>query len=102
MTEIPALPSAAVETPPSAPASRPVNLRDTSGYLVADVRGRVVGRVDAPMYGRSPETPDALAVRFGLLSHRRRLIPTASIEQIDERTRVIGLRIDRETIRTFL
>ena len=78
------------------------DLRRTSGFLVADARGRIVGRVEGPMYGTSPETPDALAVRFGFLARRRRLVPAESIEQIDDGLRVIGLRVDREAIRSFL
>ena len=78
------------------------DLRQTAGFLVADARGRVVGRVECPMYGSSPETPDALSVRSGFLARRRRLVPAESIEQIDGGTRVIGLRIERESIRTFL
>ena len=54
------------------------------------------------MYGTSPEVPDALSVRSGFLSRRRRLVPAESIEQIDGGSRVIGLRIDRDSIRTFL
>ena len=79
-----------------------LDLRNTTGYLVADARGRVVGKVECPMYGTSPETPDALAVRSGFLSRRRRLVPAETIELIDGGSRVIGLRIDRESIRTFL
>jgi len=79
-----------------------VDLRSTAGYLVADARGRVVGRVECPMYGSSPETPDALAVRSGFFARRRRLVPAETIEQIDGGTKVIGLRVDKETIRTFL
>jgi hypothetical protein len=79
-----------------------IDLRGTTGYLVADSRGRIVGRVECPMYGTSAETPDALAVRSGFLARRRRLVPADTIEQIDGGTRVIGLRIDRESIRTFL
>jgi hypothetical protein len=79
-----------------------LDLRRTSGFLVADVRGRIVGRVEGPMYGTSPETPDALSVRFGFLARRRRLVPADSIEQIDDGSKVIGLRVDRESIRTFL
>jgi hypothetical protein len=52
--------------------------------------------------GRDPgETPDARAVRFSLLRRRRRLVSTAAIAAIDDRTRVIGLCIDRDEIRTF-
>jgi hypothetical protein len=55
------------------------------------------------MYGTSPEQPDALSVRAGIFSRRRRrLVPAESIEQIDDGTRVIGLRVDRESIKTFL
>jgi hypothetical protein len=79
-----------------------LDLRDTAGYLVADARGRIVGKVECPMYGTSPETPDALSVRSGFLARRRRLVPAETIEQIDGGTRVIGLRIERDSIRTFL
>ena len=79
-----------------------VDLRATAGYLVADARGRVVGRVECPMYGSSPETPDALSVRSGFLARRRRLVPAETIEQIDGGSKVIGLRVERDAIRTFL
>ena len=79
-----------------------VDLRATAGYLVADARGRVVGRVECPMYGSSPETPDALSVRSGFLARRRRLVPAETSEQIDGGSKVIGLRVERDAIRTFL
>ena len=79
-----------------------LDLRGTAGFLVADARGRVVGRVECPMYGTSPEEPDALSVRSGFLARRRRLVPAESIEQIDGGSNVIGLRVDRDSIRTFL
>jgi len=103
MTEASALPFPLVDRDRSAAASAgTLDLRVVSGFLVADVRGRFVGRVEGPMYGSSEATPDALAVRFGLLWRRRRLIPAGSIELIDAKTKVVGLRVDRETIRTFL
>ena len=83
----------------SVPASQ---LLQTSGYLVADARGRVVGRVECPMYGTSPEEPDALSVRSGWLARRRRLVPADSIEQIDNGTKVIGLSVDRDACLSFL
>ena len=83
-------------------SSLAVDLRRTEGFLVADARGRVVGTVECPMYGTSPEEPDALSVRSGWLARRRRLVPAESIEQIDDSSRVIGLRVEREAIRTFL
>ena len=78
------------------------DLRGTRGYLVADARGRLVGRVECPMYGSKPDEPDALAVRTGFFARRRRLVPADAIDQIDGKTRVIGLSIDREGLRSFL
>ena len=79
-----------------------IDLTRTAGFLVADARGRIVGKVECPMYGSSAETPDALSVRSGFLARRRHLVPADSIEQIDDGSRVIGLRVDRDSIRTFL
>jgi hypothetical protein len=78
-----------------------LDLRETIGYTVADASGRIVGRVECPLFGSSPEVPDALAVRTGFLA-RRRLVPAESIEQIDGGTRVIGLRIERDSLSSFL
>jgi len=77
------------------------DLRSVKGFLVADARGRVVGRVESPMYGTTPDTPDALAVRSGFMRGRR-LVPAEAIGAIDQSTRVIGLSVVRESIRTFL
>ena len=79
-----------------------IDLTTTSGFLVADNRGRLVGRVECPMYGTRPDQPDALAVRSGFFSRRRRLVPAETIEQIDGLSGVIGLRVDRKSIRSFL
>lgn len=78
-----------------------LDLRSVTGFLVADSRGRVVGRVEGPMYGTSPEVPDALAVRTGFLRGRR-LVPAEAIGEVDGATRVIGLRVVRESVRRFL
>lgn len=78
------------------------DLRGTRGYLVADNRGRVVGRVECAMYGTEPDVPDALAVRTGFFARRRRLVPADAIDQIDGRTRVIGLSVERDGLRRFL
>ena len=77
-------------------AAAAIDLTSTTGYLVADVRGRV----EAPMYGTSPDVPDALAVRSGFL-RRRRLVPADAISAIDGRSGVIGLRLVRESIQSF-
>jgi hypothetical protein len=79
-----------------------LDLRRTTGYLVADVAGRVVGRVECPMYGRTPDVPDALSVRSGFLSRRRRLVPAEAIKEIDGSSGVVGLSVERDTIRAFL
>jgi hypothetical protein len=79
-----------------------LDLRNTAGFLVADARGRLVGRVECPMYGTAPDRPDALSVRSGFLSRRRRLVPAEAIEQIDDSSGVIGLRIERDSLRRFL
>ena len=78
------------------------DLRRTAGYLVADRRGRIVGTVECPMYGTAPDVPDALSVRGGFLSRRRRLVPAEVIEDIDGDSGVIELSVDRDEIRSFL
>jgi membrane protein YdbS with pleckstrin-like domain len=54
------------------------------------------------MYGTRPDEPDAVAVRKGFFTRRRHLVPVEAIEQIDGTSGVIGLRIPRESIRSFL
>jgi hypothetical protein len=80
----------------------PLNLVDTAGYLVADNRGRVVGKVECPMYGTLPDVPDALAVKSGFMSRHRRLVPADTIAEVDRRSNVVALRVARESIRRFL
>jgi len=65
-------------------AALAIDLRRTSGYIVADRQGRLVGKVECPMYGTAPD------------------IPADTIDQIDGTSGVIGLRVDRESIRSFL
>jgi hypothetical protein len=83
----------------SVPASA---LLQTPGFLVADARGRVVGRVECPMYGTQPDIPDALSVRRGFFGRKRRLVPADTIDQIDGSSGVIGLLVEREALRSFL
>ncbi len=82
-------------------AARPDLLR-TIGYLVADAKGRIVGTVEAPMYGTAPDVPDAVSVRSGFLSRRRSLVPADAISEIDNRTGVIGLSVDRDAVLSVL
>jgi hypothetical protein len=79
-----------------------LNLVDTAGFLVADNRGRIVGKVECPMYGTLPDVPDALSVRAGFFSRHRRLVPADTIADVDQVTRIVGLRVARESIRRFL
>jgi hypothetical protein len=78
------------------------DLRRTTGYIVADSRGRVLGKVESPMYGTRPDAPDALAVRKGFFARRRHLVPADAISEIDRGSGVIELRVPRESIRSFL
>lgn len=80
-----------------------LDLSVTRGFLVADVTGRPLGRVECPMYGSAPDRPDAVSVRAdGLPGRRRRLVPVDVIAAIDAAAGVIGLRVGREQLRTFL
>lgn len=79
-----------------------LDLRETIGYLVADVKGKIVGRVECAMYGATSDTPDAISVRSGFLLHRRRLVPAETIQEIDGSSGVVGLNVERESIRAFL
>jgi hypothetical protein len=81
--------------------TRPDLLR-TIGFLVADAKGKIVGTVEAPMYGSAPDVPDAISVRSGFLSRHRSLVPADAISEIDSRTGVIGLSVDRDAVLTFL
>jgi hypothetical protein len=80
----------------------PLNLVDTAGFLVADNRGRVIGKVECPMYGTLPDVPDALAVKSGVLSRHRKLVPADTIAEVDRSSETVALRVARETIRRFL
>jgi hypothetical protein len=54
------------------------------------------------MYGTLPDVPDALAVKSGFFARHRRLVPADTIAEVDSRSRVVGLRVARESIRRFL
>ena len=76
-----------------------VDLTRASGYLAVDARGRLVGRVEGPTFAGPGGAPAALTLSWGFLWLRRCLVAAESIEQIDDSTRVIGLRIDRRALR---
>lgn len=83
-------------------AGNKVSIDETAGFMVADVRGRLVGRVECLMFGSAPNKPDALAIRSGMLGRRRFIVPTASIDAIDAGSRVIGLGLERDKLQRFL
>ena len=78
------------------------DLRMLNGFLVADRLGKVVGRVECPMYGTAPDVPDALAVRSGFLARRRRVVPAEAIDDVDDSSRVIELSVERDDLTSFL
>jgi hypothetical protein len=78
------------------------DLRWLNGFVVSDREGRVVGRVECPMYGTAPDVPDALAVRSGFLARRRRVVPADAIDEIDGSSRVIELSVERDQLKSFL
>jgi membrane protein YdbS with pleckstrin-like domain len=49
-----------------------------------------------------PDVPDALSVRSGFLSRRRRMVPAETIARVDGTHGTIALRVEREAIRSFL
>jgi hypothetical protein len=76
-------------------AHDPNVLRSVAGYLVADARGRLVGRVEQA----AADGAGRLTVRGGLPLRRRRIVPVSAIEEIDPASRVIALRVEREALR---
>jgi len=82
--------------------STAVDLRRTTGYLVADRTGHLLGRVECPMYGTTPDVPDALSVKSRPFSRHRLLVPADAIAEVDGASGVVGLRVDRQVIRRFL
>ena len=75
-----------------------IDLRRTAGFIVADRQGRLVGKVECPMYGTAPDVPDALSVKSAssraAAASSRRTRSTRSTAS----SGVIGLRVDRESI----
>ena len=76
------------------------DLQTTTGFVVADNRGRTIGRVEATMYAAVANVPDALAVRPRLSRHLR-LVPANTIATIDEASKRVALTVARDAIRRF-
>ena len=78
-------------------------LAGTTGFAVSDADGRTVGRVEGPMYGRSPDHPDALAVRNGGVVRRHHyVVPATSISRIDSTCSRIELSVSIAGLVRFL
>ncbi len=71
-------------------------LHTVNGFLVADARGRVVGRVERA----TPEDGTGrLTVRGRLPLRRRHIVPVSAIDEIDTTSGVIALRVERAELR---
>jgi hypothetical protein len=74
-------------------------LAGTSGYLVADARGRIVGRVEEASLPAGNGALPRITVRGGLPWRRRRVVLASEIDEVDSTSRVIALKIDRNALR---
>jgi hypothetical protein len=79
-------------------ADDPNVLAGTARYLVADARGRIVGRVEHAAV-RPADGPPRLTVRGRLPWRRRHIVLASDIEDIDQQTAVIALRVERHALR---
>ena len=79
----------------SAHAVDPNVLQATIGYLAVDARGRIVGRVERA----SADGHGRLTVRGSLPFRRRRVVLATEIEDIDETSGVVALRVERSDLR---
>jgi hypothetical protein len=69
----------------------------TTGYLVADTRGRVVGRVERAA-AQADADPMRLWVRGRFPFRRRRIVPMGAIQEIDQTSQVVLLNVTRESL----
>ena len=78
-------------------AQDPNVLAATRGYVVADSRGRIVGRVDE--ISVPEDAAPRLTVRGRLPWSRTRIVTTSDIDAVDPGNEVIALRVDRDELR---
>ena len=71
-------------------------LRTVDGFLVADARGRVVGRVE---HAAPDDEVGRLTVRGRFPLRRRHVVPISVIDEIDTTSGVIALRVERAALR---
>lgn len=72
-------------------------LRSTAGYLVADRRGRLLGRVERAD-GAGSLGGLRLFVRGRFPLRRRRLVPASAVEEVDPAARVVVLSVERSAL----
>jgi hypothetical protein len=72
-------------------------LAATDGYLVADARGRIVGRVETASVAAHVEP--RLTVRGRLPWRKPRVVLASDIEHVDQTSEVIALRVERDHLR---
>ena len=77
-------------------------IAETVGFAVRDPDGRVIGLVEAPLYGTGPDRPDALAMRSGRLRHHHFVIPADAIGRVDTEDHLINLVLHQERLLRFL
>jgi len=73
-------------------------LRSTEGYLVADARGRLLGRVERAAVADGDHSSARLWVRGRLPLRRRRIVPASAVDEIDDTARVVVLSIERNAL----
>jgi hypothetical protein len=78
------------------------DLRRTTGYLVADRTGHLLGKVECAMYGTAPDLPDALSVKSRPFTRHRLLVPADAVAEVDGASGVVSLSVNRRAIRRFL
>lgn len=79
-----------------------LEVSNAMGFGVRDPRGRMIGLVEAPLYGHEPDRPDAVAIRSGRLVHHHFVVPLSAIAEVDDDERVIELRVGRSDLLRFL
>jgi hypothetical protein len=78
-------------------AHDPNVLAATRGYIVADARGRIVGRVDEVSVPQ--DAAPRLTVRARLPWRRPRIVTISEIDAVDPGNEVIALSVEREHLR---
>jgi hypothetical protein len=74
-------------------------LAGTGGYLVADVRGRIVGKVERAAPNPRDGAGSRLTIRGRFPWRRRRLVLASEIDAVDAASRVIALKVERRALR---